>query len=1732
MKRAWIGAALLVAIGTASWAQDHPNHRRGTEAPTAYSLGEIDSVNAFNGNLSLTVPLGLTYPVGPSLANAFVAHYNSTVWEFGAGPGFIPGTEEQTTIAGPDYFSNAGLGWQLSFGRLFAPGQGPWNPETDGPLLVEPDGTRRKLLECLHPHPSDCGTQGSDGILHSTDGSYLRLKVVSGLRVVEYPDGTTRKFDAAGYPTEIRDPFGNRIEIAYNANRTLWTISEKDWNGAQIRQHTVTLEVKPNMWLPQVTKIEMAKFGGGGAVYTFTYLEDSPGVLATIDRHSKHTDDLRVGGSPPPVSQSIQLPLLAKIEFPGNPGAQGNLAFEMTYYDTEPVGGGNCGTGGTPCNESGLVSSLLVPTKGLYEWQYTKYAFTAPMTPPQDGPQYSDSEGVYTKTVSSSVSDTPTGTWTYQQGARPNGTVPSQFHRERRTWITDPQGNVTVAYFYTEDGNWKHGLPFTSQISRNDNPGAVVEFLSKQVFHGSPTTSTTPKREEYVRYTADRSNSWNRGRANQRLQRHVTYFLDDAANYSRWTRSVSSSFDGFGHYRVQTSTSSLDATGTRIERTEFNPGSGTYDYDANSGTYGPEHSAPVPWPTADAWVIGTFTYRQQQQGGVTARQNYSFDASNGFLKSVRSLRQGTTPDPNRYDTFVLYCRIGGGGFTTSELHYGGWGGSYQVPSTLPNCNSSVPSSGWQYRSDHTYTSGTRESSRYRDPSSGNPMPFFSYEADIDASTGLPLNEYDISGYRTKLTYDALGRILTIEPRGPAGTGVSEAGAMTSYTYPSAGGASGARVEVTVECPTGSGTGCSGVEYAYREYVFDGFGRVKIERKRSFNGAEVRRDFRYNALGWKTRVYEWDDDGTSEADHWTSYSNFDAFGRPGTITPPDGSAHNVTLAYTGVRKVERTSKVHTTLGGSSETNSTTTETYDRFGRLVEVNEPSPGIPTTTYTYDVGGRLASVTQEAAATTQTRTFTYDNRGLLLSETHPEFDGGLNSYTQYDARGHARRMLSGSASRELRFDFDGAERLTMVFNVTGNSTLKEWIFEDNPASAELGKLKTATRLNPLGGNGGSWTVTENFSYGSYGRRLVRKTTTLLHNGGNAGCFDQGWAYDRAGSVTGLTYPTRYAGACPGSPAGGTPLAMAYHNGFLTSVGGWTTGGGGPNGGITYHPSGTVFKVHRTNGVTDTIARDPNDIPRPLSISTAGVQGGQNWSTGNYLYDGSGNIEKMGASDLFAYDLVSRLKQSQLSVEGATKTQSYAFDAFGNIQSITTNGTTIQSPTTSATNRLTSATYGAAGNLLNWNGWSYTYDFLNKLRRVTNGLEDAYSVYNADDERIVLLEWVCGVQACNFQKAETVRDVDGRVLRRFFHPADGAPSSFGDAAEGGQEQVVLATDYVYRGSRLLGTGVVNAPDRHFHTDHLGSARLITDQTGTKVALHTYYPFGQEASSTAQDDERLKFTGHERDFMSSTYAQEDDLDYMHKRHFGLITGRFLQVDPELGQPSSPQSWNRFAYVIGNPLRYTDPTGMMPASQQGLNAIAGGGLGSMFFGTLTFPSALGQPAGPPNMLERLRNFAFSHQVIAPTEPLGGAAVATQAYAEGTSVVIEFSDGSRQIRAGGTRAWRNNNPGNLRNSSFSRRHGSLGEAGGFAVFDAEATGQAALEGLLGTNTYQNLTIDNAIARFAPANENNTRAYQAQVRSTLGMAGSTPMRQLSATQVHQMSRVIRAIEGWRPGTVTNEP
>ena len=62
---------------------------------------------------------------------------------------------------------------------------------------------------------------------------------------------------------------------------------------------------------------------------------------------------------------------------------------------------------------------------------------------------------------------------------------------------------------------------------------------------------------------------------------------------------------------------------------------------------------------------------------------------------------------------------------------------------------------------------------------------------------------------------------------------------------------------------------------------------------------------------------------------------------------------------------------------------------------------------------------------------------------------------------------------------------------------------------------------------------------------------------------------------------------------------------------------------------------------------------------------------------------------------------------------------------------------------------------------------------------------------------------------------------------------------------------------------------------------------------------------------------------------------MNGRIYDPTLGRFLQADPHIQAPKNSQNYNRYSYVLNNPLSYTDPSGyFFDKLFKGLNKVLG------------------------------------------------------------------------------------------------------------------------------------------------------------------------------------------------------
>ncbi len=128
----------------------------------------------------------------------------------------------------------------------------------------------------------------------------------------------------------------------------------------------------------------------------------------------------------------------------------------------------------------------------------------------------------------------------------------------------------------------------------------------------------------------------------------------------------------------------------------------------------------------------------------------------------------------------------------------------------------------------------------------------------------------------------------------------------------------------------------------------------------------------------------------------------------------------------------------------------------------------------------------------------------------------------------------------------------------------------------------------------------------------------------------------------------------------------------------------------------------------------------------------------------------------------------------------------------------------------------------------------------------------------------------------------------------------------------------------------------------------------------------------------------------------------------------------------------------------------------------------------------------------------------------------------SIVYETYEGTKIVKSEGSPALRNHNPDNIERGAFAKRYGSIGDDGRFAVFPDYETGRQALEGLLKTKTYQNLSIDNAMNRYAPGHENDTETYIKFIEKKASVSRNEKLKDLTNAQASAVADAIERFEG----------
>ena len=757
-----------------------------------------------------------------------------------------------------------------------------------------------------------------------------------------------------------------------------------------------------------------------------------------------------------------------------------------------------------------------------------------------------------------------------------------------------------------------------------------------------------------------------------------------------------------------------------------------------------------------------------------------------------------------------------------------------------------------------------------------------------ASVAIP--GQTLYGTAASTSYDSFGRVAsTTAPSQSSST----SGAVTSYTY---GYASGAW---TITATTPNSTGGS----HWTTTTLDGLGRTAGVQTGNGSTAVSEVDTVYapcacspvGKMYMQTQPYL----PPNSAPPATTYS-YDALGRTAKVLLADG-ASNTQYTYQG-----NVTTVTDPAGNWKQ------YFNDAFGNLVTVIEPDPtanpvkspqnppqaypvtSVPTgyllTSYTYDQLNHLTQVSMPRSTGTQTRTFAYTSTGYttlnlhalwLTSATNPE--NGTVSYT-YNADGTLATKKDANNNIET-YSYDTYQRLIAIPDRGQTFTYDTCPANDTFCTSNAGQLVEATFGSGVGPNSLSFQYDYTYTPAGKvaGKSLTLQSANNRSEGGveASGTLTASYTYDNQGALTSMVYPTVENWAI--SPAQTftytldamerpTGLAQNYPTNY-TWVSGVTYNGANQTsyGGRLYN---NLLQLTAAGAMTYTYSANKNNGQITSSFDTA-----------------------TNETITYGYDALKRLSSAASSNQNWGET--YTYDGFGNMTQMQPSGTggapSLSMSVNAATNQLTATgvSYDNNGNLLTgFGGMSFSHDAANRVSQVETSSGTSYYGYDSGNRRIYYR---------NTSGAETI----------YFYGADGkklATYTYTIITYNGDPEIRLNQ----QSENVYFTGIlVSAEGGPTATDRLGSV------TYNSAGNQRYYPYGAEYSTYANTpNDTEKYATYTRDSVSG-------MDYAMNRYYSSQWGRFLSPDRgwRSARMGNSQTWNRYAYVGGDPANRNDPNGL-------------------------------------------------------------------------------------------------------------------------------------------------------------------------------------------------------------------
>ncbi|MDH5473897.1 MAG: RHS domain-containing protein, partial [Gammaproteobacteria bacterium] len=616
-------------------------------------------------------------------------------------------------------------------------------------------------------------------------------------------------------------------------------------------------------------------------------------------------------------------------------------------------------------------------------------------------------------------------------------------------------------------------------------------------------------------------------------------------------------------------------------------------------------------------------------------------------------------------------------------------------------------------------------------------------------------------------------------------------------------------------------------------------------------------------------------------------------------------------------------------------------YDNLKRLTQVIQDQGGTDTATanaltqYGYDVQDNLISVTDANSGQTS---YIYDDLGNLISQTSP--DTGITIFT-HDEAGNIATQIDAKGQL-FSYSYDAYNRLTTK-DEPGSDDDVSYVYD--ACVNGVGRLCEVVRKNS----------SLRYQYNVMGDVLNVEQSVVTGSVNNYQSDNViTYSYDGVGRVKTITYPSTAVVTYSYDAAGQVSAVTLDKDGVQTLL----------TQNVIYSPFGPV--ASQTVGSYVNLTGFYYDDYRPFNLGDSNFY---NEIINNYDLNANPlSIVETGEIQNYLYDAHDRLDTSN----GVRGDFNYDYDLVGNKTQIIQDGTTTGITYDLSSNRMnnlagSTVVIDANGNTTQLRGMLLGFTTDNRLKNVN---ATAFYEYNGLGQRSMKQVTASGSAATHGYvqsvvylyglKGELLAETGptGKVMKEYVYMNDRPLAMLGYTPDSGEyflnadldgDGSVNAEDYniwkvnyydvgdpladvngdgrVRKSDNNLVVACVDVPGScqsasystsiyYIHTDHLGTPRLMSNEAGIAVWKATATPFGKASVNDDVDADGQSVTLNIRQ-PGQYYDRETGLYYNYYRYYDPETGRYITSDP-IGLDGGI---NTYAYVGGNPLKYTDPLGL-------------------------------------------------------------------------------------------------------------------------------------------------------------------------------------------------------------------